>query len=447
MKILTLLHGLGSGALNFLQLFTAALVGLVMFTNIPLFADKLRFSTSSVAIAPYFDYLLIVLAICLFLLTWRQSIKYIFEPHFLWCIALISLYAFNVVRFVYFSSESTMDFAEDDIQRLRRSALLPVYGFLIYVLGRRYIQNFIILAVIFLIPFNFIDFLNPSLFVATSDEFDVYRSDSTYLNANIAGESMILVLLLLYGRLGSLPLAALFLFSGMSIITTFSRAAMGAWVLMLGVVMTTRKVTKTFWMMPLIFLMMYTTLITAADRFLYDLIPNQNQAEQLIGRLNYWGDISSDNSGLVNEEETRGELALATLEAAVNKPILGYVTSPEVDSGTASHNQLLEYWYIYGIFGVVVWCLTLYLMHRQSTKRILGFISPEALLFLWFSMFNHQLFTGAFWMIFYAMTMIRVDRKMSIAGSGARFDDFGVKRRRSRRRRKASSRRRTSKLE
>lgn len=439
MKIQPTYRLLKRALLYCLQIVTAVYVALVMFTNMPLFLDSQRADSAVNPIAPYFDMLLLVLAFVMFVLTWQRSYKFLYEPFFKWALLIAVVYSITVVRMLLSGDDIPPIILSEEIDRLQRVVLLFTYGFIVYCVGRRYITNALLLTAALLVPFYYIDFLNPYLFATTDEASSYFRVEATFLNANIAGEALILLAILLFKRTGKVATAVLLTSVGIAAITTFSRGAMGAWVLLMVVVLFSRESPRWYWFMPILLVAFYSTLVAFAETLLTDLFKSQGSVADLVYRLNFWSSVG-DTELLDNSGESRADIAGLAWEGILEKPLLGHLTNPWIDLGQPAHNQWLEYWYIFGILGVVICVYTVYSLHRQSNDRLFKVLAPAMLVFGWFSLFNHQLFNYGFWLLFYSMTMINVQSPMSAFGKSEKSSvELSARPKRKRGRRRSTS--------
>ena len=123
-------------------------------------------------------------------------------------------------------------------------------------------------------------------------------------------------------------------------------------------------------------------------------------------RLNFFSQATTD-AVTDQSAEQRTLVAGLTFDAILGNPIVGHAVAPVVNFGDAAHNQILEYWYTFGIFGLLFVLWTLYLLNKQASNKIFfGLVSAEALFFLWFGLFNHTLYNFNFWMIFFAASLV-----------------------------------------
>lgn len=375
-------------------------IGLWMYPNFPLFIDFLNDGSD----APRFDLLLLALTVPLALATWRRWFEFLRHPYFLWTLALAALYAINALRAPHVADVALHgDDVSAEVDRLQRAVLLPVYGYLAYVLGRERLMPPLLVAVVLLPTLVTLDFFFPQYFTRGDPAIESPRADGTLLNPNVAGEALLITLVLVHRRLSGVALGAVFLIVGVGEILTFSRGGLVAWLLFGVYLILSGRVPRWSVIVLVAAVAFYSTLIIYAEEILSSIFTNNEQlVAELVDRLSFTGDESARDD---YSTEERQYVALAALRDIAANPILGHVYSPAVRYGQGAHNQLLEYWYVYGIGGLIVCLWLAWLLNRRAPDRFLGLVAPEAGVFLWFAMFSHTLFVYNFMLIFAAVTI------------------------------------------
>ena len=385
----------------------AAYLSLVMFTNVPQFLNHIGSFNSAVV----FDLILVALIIPLVLLTSRQWITFLSLKYTWWIGALVLVYWANL-----WELSTIDDLVHDDesiIQqnRSQRALLIFFYAYASFVIRRDIFERFLQLSVFLCPAFVIFEFFLPEFMNATEEYLVAGRADGMFLNANVAAEAMIIALVLSFRQFRPHMLMLAYLFVGCGVILTFSRNGIGAMVLLGGYFLFKRFLPTWFLIVPVAIVLSYSVLIFYAEDFLYSQLENQGQVDNLVDRLSVFDQATSntlDDGSAVG----RLEVARDTLDAILEHPINGYVHGVAEWYEIASHNQALETWYTYGIFGLLLWVSMLLILNHSSKNKILGLVGIEAILFLWFSLFNHTLFESNFWMLFYGISLCGVYRQM-----------------------------------
>jgi len=375
-----------------------------MFPNLPLFLDKQLEPYKWPAQAPKFDIVLIGLVFLLFLTNRKNVADFLKSSYAKWAGAIILLYTFNTIR-VYYFGDYDFEVTSLETNRWQRSVLYLVYGYGIFTIGRDRVAKSLAFSSVFIFALFFLDFFNPELFAVSEIENTYFRAEAGFLNANIAGEAVILLLILIYRQLSSAALALMILLSALAVLVTFSRAGMGAWVLVVLFIYLTHNVPKWFWIFPVILIFSYSLLLGYAEILLFDVFDNPSTLDSLVDRLRFWTTVADNGAVYDSSSDERTEIGLHAFNKILLAPISGHVLSVEAGEGLASHNLILDYWYSFGILGLMFWFLTVYFLNKYGKSKILGLISLEAVIFVWFSFFDHQLFTHAFCVIFFAMVI------------------------------------------
>ena len=96
-------------------------VALIMFNNVPLFTDWLRYPAGP--LAPYYDLVLLILTSLLFLMSWKQLPEYLKSIHFKWALVLSIMYGLNYAHHYFIPLQVTQGELDISLNRFQRSIL------------------------------------------------------------------------------------------------------------------------------------------------------------------------------------------------------------------------------------------------------------------------------------------------------------------------------------
>ena len=413
----------------FYQNVLAMTIVLVFYANIPLYLNKI----TDTYIAGSLNLLLLWLIAPFVLLRFRDAIGFLSTELAWWGIFVTAMYGINVFRatqgdFVFLEDEWI-----DEINRFQRQALMLGIMVVVYLSDPKIFSRFI-LIVAPVIPVTIIlSFFAPELLGLRIE--DSGRASGMYLNPNLASEALLTTVLLSHLRISKFWLLLYFLLSGLAVILTFSRSGIAAWLLLGTYLMYRRQISRKFILVPIFVALSYSTLLLKAEGVLLDAMDgNQSNVSNMINRLAFFAEIGTSRAIEDSSSESRVDVAVSTFHIVTQQPIVGHVLGPRAEFGIEAHNLPLEYWYTFGIMGLIAWLWMCWILFKSGVRSGLHIANPYLMIFLWLSMFNHQQFTQIFWWVFFA---IIATSKLDIAARKKRpvSDAAGkVKKRRKRRR-------------
>ena len=378
-------------------LIAAALV-LGYFTNIPLWID----ARTGAGITPTL-YIAIILAPLPFVLRERTSIVTFFaHPYVWWGAFMFLLHSLGYIRSEYFVG-SIEDVAVQ-IDRFRNFLLAPAFAYLVYAISQTTYRPFLLILIVvgpLMVLYGFID---PGFFAEGRDAKTITagRSGGPWFNSNIAAEALLLALLMARKSAPKVLFVAAFVLAGAAIITTGSRAGMLGWLALGAVFIANKELPKAFLATPLLLIVFYSSILIFVEDIVTSIPEQAAGAENLLARLEFLsGDVSADEGG----GDERGSLLINALTESMERPILGHgydFADSQVQTGAGSHNMLAQLWYIHGVLGIIAWLSLAYILWRYGAAR--RWINPPLFMFLWFTLFNHNLIEHNIWFIFFAFT-------------------------------------------
>jgi len=219
-----------------------------------------------------------------------------------------------------------------------------------------------------------IDYFDPGVFYFGIDikTFVVGRAASMYLNSNIAGGAMLLMLIL---GIDMVPKKWRMLFVAIIFIGVFftmSRSNLMMFFLILIMMFFQKKLNGVHILISFIGIMFFFTwlatggLDTLSQKFDLEVTDNMKN------RVNFFADNKVSDTGDIQE---RKRVLMAALEMFADKPILGqgFAATRMWDYHVAPHNTFAMHWADYGLFGVLI----IPLMFFFSTYYIFKYGSKE----------------------------------------------------------------------
>ena len=401
----------------------------VFYTNIPLYLNKITDSY----IAGSLNLLLLGLIVPFVLLRIRDAFGFLSTELAWWGIFVTAMYGLNVWRATHGDIVLLDDEMIDEVNRLQRQALMLGIMVVVYLSDPKVFYRCILLIAP-VIPITIIvSFFAPELLGLEIENSG--RAAGLYKNPNLAAEALVVTVLLSHMRIGRFWQLLYFTLVGVAVILTFSRSGIAAWILMGMYLMYRRELSRKFLLVPIVVALTYSTLILKAEGLLFDAMDgNQSRVANMINRLSFFAELGTEGAADDSSSESRLNVAAETLGAVMQQPLTGNVVGPRAEYGIEAHNLPLEYWYTFGIMGLIAWLWMCWILFKSGVRNGLGFANPYLMIFLWLSMFNHQQFTQIFWWVFFA---IIATSKLDIAARKKRpvSDAAGkVKKRRKRRR-------------
>jgi O-antigen ligase len=333
------------------------------------------------------------------LLRFTSLSSYLLSPFALWAYALILL---NIAHFSFAVIDGDETTAGLISTRIQYAVLAILLGFACWI-GRSgsYERVFPILALV--IPTTVIvDFLVPGLFYPPGTEGTVLgRAGATLLNPNKAGESMLLTLLLAMPLMRSHHRALLLLWVGIAVMLTFSRAAILGWMLLWLVLVIRREVPKYTIVIALLLVGVLPLLHGSFEHYLRGRQEFYGGVENLLARLEFFATpVLDDDSALDRRQVTQ-----AALDLFWQNPVFGAGAGATASWSqiSSAHNQVIMLAAEYGLFGIAIWLsLAVILWNgRYFESKAWQVIAPLGFIFL--SMFSHNLFDFAYWLLTFAL--------------------------------------------
>ena len=378
-----------------------------MYVNLPIYLYVLN-----AGLLPKFIYFGVFSFIApLMILRWQALGHYLVSPFALWALLLFSL---NMIHLAGFSASADLGGASFlDMRAEARRSLIATraqyvlfalfLGFVAYIApARAYLRIMTVLMVI--VPCAVIvDFANPGLLYPVDLTGAVLgRAAAMFINPNLAGEAILHIVVLGFAVLGRRYRMPLFLLAGAAILTTFSRAAMIAWLVLLGLFIYKKTLPKSTCIsmgialgILLVFIGSFESYIASRDEF-------EDAATNILSRLNFFSSFTFDD----DSSEERADVIQAGWDLFLQNPLFGTgagATHFWRHRGS-THNQLLLLAAEYGVFGILLWGWMLVMLSKSLFFSDRGLRYAMAFLFAFMSLFTHQMLDAAsYWLATFAL--------------------------------------------
>ncbi len=374
-------------------------LSLFAITNVALFVDY-RFDQ---AFAPRLDIAFIGLAAASALLHRDRILPFVKSDFFRWFLLLLAVLVVNYLRMWLGGQYTELDLLLET-NRLQRVILWPVIGFLVLTAAPSALRIGLSIALVLMPLLVIVDFLEPTLMGPYGEAVNA-RAQGTYLNANLASEAILLLVGLNARRIKGLTGGLLLVLAGAGVLVTFSRSGMMAYCLFCAAFFVTGRLPKLFLAFPIFIVMSYSSLLLYTEDLLVDR-GYESSVGNVLDRLRFIEDLEEGSVGDDSSAESRAEVASAVLKDAFASPVSGHVFSAKSRYGMDPHNQPLHFWYTFGIGGLLVWLGMIWVLVRRSVGSWHFWKDPALALFLWFSLFSHNLLEFTVWIVFLSYVIL-----------------------------------------
>lgn len=368
----------------------------VLFMELPLYV--------SVALVPGFPpkiayFALAAAALPVLLARFDDFVDWLAQPFAIWAMGFALLHLLHVIAI---TPDGDPVVISSIWLRIQMCVLGVILGFvLVGVAPSSFLWAFPVVAALIAGLLVF-DFLQPwTLYPRGTEGVTPGRPAATLLNANKAGEAVMLAALFglaaLPRRLRPLLLAV----AAVGVVATFGRNSMLAWIVVVAVLVAGRAVSGSGAALLLGAGAAGGLLAGALIEFAAGTPELWRAADDLAARLGFFtGGRADDDSA-----SERLTVALAALGLFLEHPVLGagagatYLWSLPV----SPHNQPLALSADFGLPGLAGWVWMLVILWRGRFFAERPLQRAGAILFAFFSMFSHTLFDFAYWQLALAM--------------------------------------------
>jgi O-antigen ligase len=378
-----------------------------MYANLPVYLYVL-----DTRLLPKFIYFGIFAFIApLMIIRWQALCDYLVSPFALWALLLFFLNMIHLAGFPASADVSGTAFM--DIHAEARRSLIATraqyilfalfLGFVAYISPTRmYLRiMFVMMAVV---PCAVIvDFADPGLLYPVDLTGAVLgRAAAMFINPNLAGEAILHIVVLGFAVLARRYRMPLFLLAGVAILTTFSRAAIIAWMVLLALFIYKRTLPKSAVVSLAIALAILLVFIGSFETYISSREEFEDAATNILSRLNFFSSFTFDD----DSSEERAGVIQAGWELFLQNPLFGSgagATHFWRHRGS-THNQLLLLAAEYGALGILLWGWMLIMLCKSSFFSDRGLRYAMAFLFAFMSLFTHQMLDAAsYWLATFAL--------------------------------------------
>lgn len=378
-----------------------------MYANLPVYLYVL-----DTRLLPKFIYFGIFAFIApLMIIRWQALCDYLVSPFALWALLLFFL---NMIHLAGFPASADVGgTAFMDIHAEARRSLIATraqyilfalfLGFVAYISPTRmYLRiMFVMMAVV---PCAVIvDFADPGLLYPVDLTGAVLgRAAAMFINPNLAGEAILHIVILGFAVLARRYRMPLFLLAGVAILTTFSRAAIIAWMVLLALFIYKRTLPKSAVVSLAIALAILLVFIGSFETYISSREEFEDAATNILSRLNFFSSFTFDD----DSSEERAGVIQAGWELFLQNPLFGSgagATHFWRHRGS-THNQLLLLAAEDGALGILLWGWMLIMLCKSSFFSDRGLRYAMAFLFAFMSLFTHQMLDAAsYWLATFAL--------------------------------------------
>ncbi|VXB88949.1 O-antigen ligase [Massilia sp. 9I] len=388
-----------------------ALAVVVLYANLPIYGYVL-----DPRLLPKFAFAALCLLLApLVLLERRMLAAYLLSPFALWSGLLLLV---NLAHLAGLADGSSVagSWLADASMEARRAAILTRVQYILFVCALGFVVHAAavtswlraaVLLALLLPGAVLLDFLAPGLFYPLDTNGAVLgRAAAMFINPNMAGEAILLILLLAFAATPARWRAVLCMLAGGAVLCTFSRAAILGWALLIPILAVTGVLPRRS--LPLVVLVLGLAMagLGAFEGYLNARSGFDDASENILARLDFFSSFSlSDDSA-----EERTDVLVASWELFRHSPVFGAGAGATQfwSHRGGTHNQLLLLAAEYGLFGVGLWAWMAVILWRGRFFSERGLQVAMVFLYLFMSLFTHAMLDGStFWLASFAIVSVR----------------------------------------
>jgi hypothetical protein len=396
-KIMNWPHTNGHGAKNLLVVTWLAIVPpgilIALYLNLPFYVGTLNESI----LPKYFYFAFALLLSPLVFLKAKNFISYLISPIALWAISLI------VLNCLYLLTESNATAVSSDLvmSRIQRIGIIILLGFAFTKVRRDMYEKIFVLLAVFVPCTVIADFLYPGIFYsADTPGIALGRAAAWYINSTNASEAILVIFILACPSVSKRYRSPLIILCGIGVMLTFSRAGMGAWLLIFAYLLIRGKLTRTSAIMALI-VASIPLMSGGLDSYLHQRADLDQSIENIENRLSFLSKQRyADHSAI-----ERAAVLEGGWKAFLNNPVTGIGAGKTMHESrdwpykVSTHNQLILLAAEYGISGVLAWCWLGFCLMRGKYFQNKDFQRLMTLFFLMMTPFTHNMFDLPYWLL------------------------------------------------
>lgn len=368
----------------------------LIYLNLPIYA----FALNKALLPKYFYFGLIPILAPVLLLKPKAFLTYLVSPFPLWAFVIIILNIIHIFNPVVDSNMGVVDLISTRIQFFVVAIFL---GFILSVTRTESYERLFPLLAAFIACAVVLDFFSPGTLYPVGTEGSVLgRGAATFLNPTSAAEAMLIAFLLACTVVKLQHRMPLLMLTGIGIVMTFTRSAIIAWIIFWIFLLFKRLLPRSAVVLTLAVLLAIPLLLGTFENYLSS---RENSGEFITNiqtRINFFfnPDLQDDSA------EERLKVLKAGWELFLKNPISGAgagVTNFWVyKAGT--HNQLVMLAAEYGILGIALWVWLAIILRRGRYFESKNLQFAIFFLFIFMSMFTHNMFDSPYWLVTFALT-------------------------------------------
>lgn len=391
----------------------------VIYFNLPIYAYALHPGL----LPKFFFFGLFSLFFPLLLMKSRALQAYLVSPFALWASVLITI---NIVHYSIFALDSGANVASlvNTEMETRKALVLTriqyiifawFLGFAVFASNKQsYQYTFVFLAA--LLPCAvLLDFIKPGFLYPLHTTGVVQgRAAAMFINPTMAAEAILLVFLFSCATTKMKYRTALFILLGAAILVTFTRSAMIAWVLLWPLLIAKKILPKSAIAVTSIVLVTGLLFLSAFESYLGSRQDFGGGIANLQARLDFFSNMKLDDDSSLE----RAEVIRVGWNLFLQNPIFGAGAAETQfwSERGSTHNQLLMLAIEYGIIGIVLWIWMAIILWKGDFFQNKNLQIAIAFLFVFMSMFTHQMLDSAsYWLATFALVGMK-KRKMTLYG-------------------------------
>lgn len=382
---------------------------IALYLNLPPYVFRLNES-----IVPKYFYFLFAVALSpLVLLQTRSFISYLASPIALWAISLIVL---NCLHLFADSNASALN-RDLVMSRIQGIGIIILLGFAFTKVRRDVYEKFFVFLAVVAPCAVVTDFLYPGLFYSTDMPGIVLgRAAAVYINSTIASEAILILFILACPSVSRKYRTPLIILCGIGVMLTFSRAGMGAWLLIFAYLFFRRKLTRASAVAAI--LVASIPLISGGlESYLRQRVDLSQSLENIEDRLSFLSKKQyTDHSAI-----ERATVLQEGWKLFLDNPVTGIGAGKTMHESrdwpyqVSTHNQLIILAAEYGILGVLAWCWLGFCLMRGRYFQDRDHQWLMVLFFLMMTPFTHNMFDLPFWLLTFMLVAQRPARMATSA--------------------------------
>jgi len=415
----------GGSFLLWYQTMVLAAALAAIYANLPIYAYFLN-----PGLLPKFTYFGIFFLVApLIVLKSRSFGAYLLSPFVRWaaCFLVLNLIHLGLVA----ASNSWDGIYVYDIHSDARQALIATriqylvfavfLGFVAYISPyKNYL--YVIVALMIVLPCAVVlDFARPGLLYPIDTEGAVLgRAAAMFINPTAAGEAILLVFLIGCSVIKAKYRVAFFALSGAAVVTTFSRSSIIAWVLLLFILVFKRSLPKSAFITFASVFALSLALLGSFENYVESRQELAAGSSNILSRLDFFSSFEFND----DSSEERAGVIQAGWDLFLQNPVFGAGAGATHfwSHRGSTHNQLLLLAAEYGFLGVVLWIWLLVILWKGKFFAEKGLQVSLVFLFVFMSLFTHQMFDAAsYWLATFALMSIRKNKSLAKRDSARPF--------------------------